>query len=125
MADQDLAPETPDTPEHWDVRCPGGDVAVLTIPADARRERRFEITCRFVVARRGDAPATHAMTVEVDGAHEWTREAATENPGHTDSLDYHFRRDVPAGQDLRIVAKTRVDGAQRVDLGIEAEESRA
>lgn len=112
-------------PEHWDVRCPGADVAVLVIPADARRERRFEITCRFVVARRGDASATHAMTVEVNGAHEWSREAATANAGHTDSLDYHFRRDVPAGQEVRIVAKTRVDGAQRVDLAIEAEESQA
>lgn len=118
MADQDPAPE------HWDVRCPGGDVAVLTIPADARRERRFEITCRFVVARRGDAPASHAMTVEVNGAQEWSREAATENPGHSDSLDYHFRREIPAGQDLRIVAKTDVDGAQRLELSIEAEESR-
>jgi hypothetical protein len=119
----------PDTPapepvaEHWDVRCPGGDVAELVIPADARRDRRFEITCRFVVARRGAAPATHAMRVEVDGSHEWSREAETENPGQSDSLDYHFRRELPAGQDLRIVAKTDVDGAQRIDLYIEAEES--
>jgi hypothetical protein len=30
---------------------------------------------------------------------------------------------VPAGQDLRIVAKTDVSGAQRLDLSIEAEES--
>ena len=109
--------------EHWDVRCPGADVAELTIPPDSKRDRRFEITCRFVVTRPGNAPATHAMTVEVDGLQEWSREVETENPGHSDSLDYHFRRDVPAGKDLRVVAKTDVDGAQRIDLSIEAEES--
>jgi hypothetical protein len=117
-------PDTPaPPPEHWDVRCPGADVAELVIPPDAKRDRRFEVTCRFVVARRDEAAATHAMTVEVDGRQEWSRQAETENPGHSDSMDYHFRRDVPAGKDLRVVAKTDVDGAQRIELVIEAEES--
>jgi hypothetical protein len=91
------------------------------IPADASRSRRFEIDCRLVVARLADG-ATHGMRVDVDGALEWTREAPTENPGQTDSMDYHFRRDVAVGLPLRIVVKTQAGRARRVALSIEAEE---
>jgi hypothetical protein len=108
-------------PERWLADASTADVATLDIPPDAQRTRRFEIDCRFVVAQRGTG-ATHGMRVEVDGALEWTRRAATENPGATDSMDYHFRRDVPLGRPLRIVVKTDVRGAQRVRLVIEAEE---
>jgi len=54
---------------------------------------------------------------------EWQREAPTENPGDTDSMDYHFRRDVPVGRPLTVVVKTDVRQAQRVRLVIEAEEA--
>ena len=111
--------------EHWSVRADAADVAVLDIPADLRRERRFEIDCRFVVRTREDvAPgAWHAMRVSVDGAQEWSRRIDTANPGASDSLDVHFRRDLPAGRPLRIVATTEVGGgAQRVSLAIEADE---
>lgn len=110
--------------EHWFARVDGGDVAVLDIPADLKRERRFEIDCRFVVRTRDDTQgAWHAMRVSVDGAQEWSRRIDTANPGASDSLDVHFRRDVPAGRPLRIVATTEVGGgAQRVALEIEAEE---
>lgn len=111
--------------EHWSVRADGGDVATLDIPADSRRERRFEIDCRFVVRTREEAPpgAWHAMRVSVDGAQEWSRRIETANPGASDSLDVHFRRDVPSGKPLRIVATTEVGGgAQRVSLVIEADE---
>ena len=53
------------------------------------------------------AGAQHAMRVDVDGDLEWTRRAPTENPGQTDSMDYHFRRELPPGKPLRIVVKTR------------------
>jgi hypothetical protein len=110
-------------PEHWRSEAGERDVAVLTIPPDAGRDRRFEVFCRFVVARRADADeAFHGLRVDVNGALEWQRRVPTENPGATDSLDYRFRREVPAGQALRIVAKTEVRNARRVDLGIEAEE---
>ncbi len=108
--------------ERWRADAGTGDVATLTIPADARRPRRFEIDCRFVVARKAPG-ARHGMRVEVDGALEWTRRAPTENPGDTDSTDYHFRRDIPAGRTLRIVVKTDAKLAQRVALTIEAEEN--
>jgi len=112
------------TREGWSVRVDAGDVAVLDIPADLKRERRFEIDCRFIVRSREDATgAWHAMRVSVDGAQEWSRRIDTANPGASDSLDVHFRRDVPAGKPLRIVATTEVGlGAARVALVIEAEE---
>jgi hypothetical protein len=112
-------PDNP--PERWHRDAGTSDVAVLAIPPDAHRDRRFEISCRFVVARTGDA-AEHGMRVEVNGALEWTRRLPTENPGHTDSIDYRFRREVPAGQALRVVVKTQVKQARRVALSVEAEE---
>ena len=69
------------------------------------------------------AGATHGMRVDVDGALEWTRQAPTENPGHTDSMDYHFRRELPPGQPLRIVVKTQAKQARRAALTIEADEA--
>jgi len=107
--------------ERWRTDAGAADVATLIIPPDAQRVRRFEIDCRLEVAAKGDL-ARHAMRVEVDGALEWTRETATRNPGETDSADYHFRREVSPGRQLRIVVKTSVRQALRVALAIEAEE---
>ena len=112
----------PASPEKWRIDAGTADVATLTIPADAFRARRFEIDCRLVVAHKA-AGARHGMRVDVDGGLEWTRRADTENPGHTDSMDYHFRREIPIGRPLKIVVKTEARGAQRVDLVIEAEEN--
>jgi len=107
--------------ERWHVDAGDADVATLVIPADSHRTRRFEIDCRFVIAQVAPG-ARHGMRVDVDGQLEWTRQAPTENPGHTDSMDYHFRREVGPGQPLRIVVKTQVRQARRVRLLIEAEE---
>jgi len=115
------APVEPGKPERWHVDAGDADVATLTIPADSFRTRRFEIDCRLVVAALA-AGAQHAMRVEVDGGLEWTRRAPTENPGQTDSMDYHFRRELAVGQPLRIVVKTQAKQARRVRLVIEAEE---
>ncbi len=108
-------------PERWHLDAGDADVATLTIPADSHRTRRFEIDCRLVVAPLAPG-ARHGMRVDVDGGLEWTRQAPTENPGHTDSMDYHFRREIPPGQALRIVVKTQAKQARRVKLLIEAEE---
>ena len=108
-------------PERWRIDAGDADVATLVIPADAFRVRRFEIDCRLVVVRLADG-ATHGMRVDVDGDLEWSRKAPTENPGQTDSMDYHFRRELAVGQPLRIVVKTHARQARRVALVIEAEE---
>jgi hypothetical protein len=109
-------------PERWRIDAGDTDVATLVIPADSFRARRFEIDCRLVVKAVADG-AAHGMRVDVDGDLEWTREAPTENPGHTDSMDYHFRRELPVGQPLRIVVKTQARQARRMALTIEAEEA--
>ncbi len=116
------APVEPAKPERWHVDAGDADVATLVIPADSLRTRHFEIDCRLVVAATATG-AQHGMRVDVDGGLEWTRRAPTENPGQTDSIDYHFRRDLPPGKPLRIVVKTQARGARRVRLVIEAEES--
>ncbi|MBW8756293.1 MAG: hypothetical protein JF586_01665 [Burkholderiales bacterium] len=116
------APAPATKPERWRIDAGDADVATLVIPADSLRLRRFEIDCRFVVMRLSDG-ATHGMRVDVDGDLEWTRQAPTENPGHTDSMDYHFRRELAVGQALRIVVKTQAKQARRVALTIEADEA--
>ena len=115
------APAERGQPERWHIDAGAADVATLVIPADSFRTRRFEIDCRLIVSPVG-AGAHHAMRVDVDGGLEWARRAPTENPGHTDSMDYHFRRELPAGKPLRIVVKTDAKQARRVRLVIEAEE---
>ncbi len=117
------APATPAAtrPERWCIDAGDGDVATLVIPPDSFRTRHFEIDCRLVVRPLGTG-ARHGMRVDVDGDLEWSRRAPTENPGHTDSMDYHCRRELPAGKPLRIVVKTEATQARRVRLLIEAEE---
>ena len=110
-------------PERWAVDAGVADLATLHIPADASRRRVFDVDVRFVV-RATDAHGEpwHAMTVEIDGAREWSRRIDTHRPGATDSLDYHCRREVAVGQALRVRVATQLSGAQRVRLSIEAEE---
>jgi hypothetical protein len=122
MTKAHAAAAPPSAPERWRADAGTADVATLVIPADSVRMRRFEIDCRFVVAAMS-AGARHAMRVDVDGALEWTRRAPTENPGQSDSMDYHFRRDLPAGRPLRITVKTEAKQARRIALSIEAEEA--
>lgn len=109
-------------PERWAAESGHRDVVKLDIPADAQRERTFEIYVRLQVSNKtGRADATHAMRVLVDGALEWSRSAPT-HPDGTDSLDLRLRRTVPLGRPLRLSASCELRGAQRIGLSISAEE---
>lgn len=109
-------------PERWAASAGARDVVRLDIPADAQRERTFEIFCRLVVNNKaGRTDATHAMRVLVDGALEWSRSMPTHTEGE-DSLDLRLRRSVPVGRPLRLNATCELRGAQRVSLSISAEE---
>jgi hypothetical protein len=109
--------------EQWQVDVGDADVATLHIPPVLDRARRFDIDVRFVVHCPADSRrAWHAMTVEVNGRREWSRQIDTSNPGQTDSLDYHFRVEVATAAALRVRAMTRVHGAVRRRLFIEASE---
>lgn len=110
--------------EQWQVDVGDADVATLHIPPTLGRARRFHIDVRFVVQCPAEgSAASHEMTVEVNGRREWSRQIRTSNPGQTDSLDYHFRLEVPVGAALRVRALTRVHGAVRRRLQIEAAEA--
>jgi hypothetical protein len=112
-----------DAAERWAVDAGAADVAMLDIPASARHERVFDIDVRFVVRVPDPAAgAWHALSVDLDGARQWSRRLASANPGQTDSLDYHCRRSVGVGQALRVRAAAQAGGAARLQLLIEAEE---
>ena len=111
-------------PERY--ACDGGnsDSATLVIPADEKRERRFEIACAITVGlpAGASAEAWHQMTVRVDGNQQWRRRVPTHNPGQFDGLDYRFSHSVPVGRSLRITVSVAVGGARRRSLLIEAEQ---
>ncbi len=114
----------PTVPEHWSLRGDDAATATLTIPADGKRERRFEIACAITVGQSAAAAAGgwHQMTVQANGAQQWRRRSPTQNPGAWDGLDYRFSRSVPVGQTLRITVSVACQGALRRTLTIEADE---
>ena len=109
-------------PERWSAEACTRDVVKLEIPADARRERRFEISVRLAVANpAGRHDASHGLRVLIDGALEWSRRVRTD-AGPGDSLDWRAERVLPAGRPLRLSAACETRGAQRLRLAIDAEE---
>jgi hypothetical protein len=114
---------TSSRPERWALDAGSDAVATLTIPADAVRERRFEIACAMTVAVPDTAASPwHQMTVQANGSQLWRRRLSSQNPGEWDSLDYRCTRTVPVGQALRITVTVATQGARRRSLLIEADE---
>lgn len=110
-------------PERWSLDAGDTATATLTIPADARRERRFEIACAVTVGVPEVARQPwHQMTVLADGVQQWRRKEPSQNPGAYDGLDYRFSRSVPVGQALRVTVLVAVHGVRRRTLVIEADE---
>ena len=114
---------SPPQPERWSANAGDAASTTLLIPADARRERRFEIACAITVGRLPDAAqAWHRMTVSANGSQQWSRQVPTHSPGAFDGLDYRFSRSVPVGQTLRITVAVACSGARRRSLVVEADE---
>jgi hypothetical protein len=119
-----VRPEHREPAERWAVDAGTASTAVLNVPPHATRERVFDIQCTMTVRlREALQGAWHRMTVTVNGQREWDRQVSTHNPGATDDLDLHLRRQVPVGEALRVVVKTDVRYAQRFGLRIEADEN--
>ncbi len=119
----DMNPHLKPTPERWRLDAGDAATATLTIPADAVRERRFEIACAVTVGvPQGSACAWLQMTVLANGTQQWKRKAPAHNPGAWDGLDYRFARSVAVGQALRITVQVAGAGVRRRTLVIEAEE---
>ena len=110
-------------PERWQLQAEDAPGATLLVPADARRERRFEIACAITVQRPADSGlAWHQMTVFANGVKQWSRRVPTQNPGTYDGLDYRFAHTVPVGQALKISVAVTGQGVRRRSLVIEADE---
>ena len=110
-------------PEHWSVDVGAREVARLDIPADAHRERTFELFFALVVQNCSAVEgATHGLRVLVNGALEWSRSVPT-HPGAGDTLDLRLQLTVPAGLPLRLTAISEVNSAVRMRLTITADES--
>ena len=108
--------------EHWEADAGDASVAHLDIPADAVRDRAFEVAVDWSVrALPGVAEAWHELRVLLNGAHQWTRRVPTHLDGG-DGLDYRVRCEVPAGQALRVAAVTHSTGVRRLSLRITADE---
>ncbi len=120
-----MSAKTPaDKPERWAIDAGDAPGATLTIPADAKRERRFEIAVAVVVAVPEDAAEPWLQaTVLAEGAQQWQRRAPAHNPGQYDGLDYRFVRTVPVGRPLRVAVQLATGGVRRRSLVIEAEEA--
>jgi len=116
-------PAAKTTPERWQLSAGDAATATLTIPADARRERRFEIACAVTVGVPEQATAPWLqVTVQANGAQQWRHRVAAHNPGAWDGLDYRFSRSVPVGQALRITVAVAGQGVRRRTMVIEADE---
>ncbi len=123
VASRSAAPDPEHRPERWFITAGDAATATLLIPADARRERRFEIACAATVQLREPAPgAWHQMTVLANGAQQWQRREPTHSPGAFDGLDFRFSRTVPVGQALRVQVSVATHTARRRSLVIEADE---
>ena len=111
-------------PERWARDAGDAAEAVLDIPPDLRRVRRFEISCWVTVRCPADlAGAWHELAVLANGAQQWRRRINSSNPGSLDSLDYRFTRQLAVGEALRVVLRCANQGVRRERLVIEADEA--
>ena len=118
----EAAPARP--PERWQFSAGDSAVARLDIPADARRERTFEISFSMTVrANDGAASPWHEMRVYADGQLQWSRRISTQQTAAFDGLEYRLRRRIEAGRALRLHALVACAEGRRLKLEIEADEA--
>lgn len=110
--------------EQWSIRAGDRAIAVLDIPADATRQRRFEIACAMTVQAldKSESP-WHELRVYCDGQLQWQRRVATQQPAPFDGLDFRFQLSIGTGRRARIQAESHCQGARRLQLQIDAEET--
>ncbi|MDT7838258.1 hypothetical protein [Aquabacterium sp. OR-4] len=110
-------------PERWAIDAGDAGEALLDIPPDAHRDRRFEVAVALTVRCPAELHgAWHELQILANGHQQWRRRIDSSNPGQTDGLDYRFARTVPLGEPLRVLAKVAVRGVGRERVVIEAEE---
>lgn len=124
MSSRNTSPTPTPAPEQWRIDAGDADVALLDIPPVSDRVRRFDVDVSFIVRTPAESSVQpwHELAVELDGRKQWSRRINSSNPGEQDGLDYHVSVSVDAGAPLRVRALTKVRGALRHRLLIEATE---
>lgn len=119
-----MSADKPWKPERWSASTATEPILRLTIPADAARERRFEISVGLDVRADDSAPrAHHALKVFADGELQWQRRIATARGESWDSLQWRAARSVAVGRPLVLQAQATLEGGRLLRLQIEAEET--
>ncbi len=114
----------PRKPEHWQATTTTDRILRLSIPADAARERRFEISVMLNVRAVDSATRPqHALKVFADGELQWQRQIATARGESWDSLEWRAARTVAVGRPLVLQAEAKFEGARLLRLQVEAEET--
>lgn len=114
---------SPFAPESYRVDVADEALAVLDVPADAHRQRVFEVACAITVQTEDDSgSAWHQLTMLDNSTRQWERRERTRNPGEFDGLDVRYRRAVGVGQSLRITAAVRCLGSRCRRIVIEVDE---
>lgn len=120
MKDKGLTP-----PEAWAVRVVDAPVAQLTIPGVLSRRRRFDIDVQLRARIPSTGPSTLDLSLEIDGARQWSRTATGATPGEIDSLDYHCRVELEPDRELRLRARASTRDCVMVELSLSATEDQA
>lgn len=113
-------------PESWVVRVEDSNVATLNIPGLLGRARTFDIDVQLQVRVPESGRACEmGLSLEIDGAQQWSRSAPGLTPGQVDGLDYHCRRVLEPEQQMRLRARAQVKGGGVVRLVLSAVEDRS
>lgn len=110
-------------PETWVTVIDRGSVATLVVPPHLSQRRTFDIdgVLWARIPAEGRA-ATLGLSVEVDGALQWSRQVAGQIPGELDTLEYHCRITVDATRQLRLRARANLANCTLHQLRLSAVE---
>ena len=111
--------------ESWIVKVHDSNAALLTVPGLVARERTFDIDVQLRVRVPTDGrPSEFGLTLEIDGAQQWSRTVPGSTPGEIDTLDYHCRVVLETGRHMRLRARAKAKHCAVVSIELSALESR-
>jgi hypothetical protein len=107
--------------ESWVTSVIDAPVAQLTIPGALDRTRIFDVDTQLLVRfPESDLSGEFGLTLEIDGARQWSRTIASSTPGEVESLEYHCRLVVEPGRDVRLRARATVRHGRLLSLNLSA-----
>jgi len=119
------APAPAAAPEHWSVRTTDANVVVLTVPGALDRTRTFDVDVQLRVRLPAAAKKPElGLSLEIDGARQWSRTIVGSMPGEVDTLEYHCRLALEPGRDCRLRARALTKQCALLLLSLSAVEDR-